>query len=69
MKGIPIERKFMKLALDSTQRPSSPAAMRRSGIAVGCSALSGFVVMFHSYDYFSSGVSFFKIPDSISNLT
>jgi len=45
------------------------AAMKRSGIAVGCSALLGFVIMFQSYDYFSFGVSFFKIPDSLSSLT
>ncbi|MCI0828462.1 MAG: hypothetical protein J4N73_11915, partial [Chloroflexi bacterium] len=28
------------------------------------SALLGFVVMSHGYDYFSLGVSTFKIPDS-----
>ena len=38
------------------------------GTAV-CSALSGIVIMFHSYDYFSSGVSFFKIPQSFRDLT
>src|SRR5208337_5088477 len=37
--------------------------------AVGCSALLGFVVMIHSDDHFSSGVSFSKIPKSFSGLT
>ena len=32
-------------------------------------ASPGLVVRFHSDDYFSSGVSCFKIPDSFSSLT
>ena len=35
-------------------RPSSPAAMKHSGIAVGCSALLGFAIMRHrEYHYWS----------------
>ena len=33
------------------------------------SALLRFVVMFQSYYYFSSSVSFFQIPDSLRDLT
>ena len=32
------------------------------------SALSGFVIMLHSYDYMSLFVSFFNIPVSLDNL-
>ena len=48
---------------------SSPAAMKRSGMAVGCSTLSGLVVMFHSDDHFSLGLSTSIIPESFSSLT
>nr|QNO50452.1 hypothetical protein BPCBKEJI_00030 [Methanosarcinales archaeon ANME-2c ERB4] len=34
-----------------------------------CNALLGFVIMFQCYYYFSSGVSFSKIPESFRNLT
>jgi hypothetical protein len=37
------------------------------GSAVGCKAL-GFATMFHPYYYFSSGVSFFQIPDSLRDI-
>jgi len=37
--------------------------------AGGCSALLGFVVMLQSYDYFSSSVPFFQIPDGLRDLT
>ena len=41
-----------------------------SSVAAGdCNALSGFVIIFHSYYYFSSGVSFPKILESLRNLT
>ena len=43
--------------------------MKRSGIPVECAALSGSVLMLHSYYYFSLSVSFFKITDIFSNLT
>jgi hypothetical protein len=33
------------------------------------SALSGFVAMFHRYDYFSPGMSCSKIPESFGNIT
>ncbi len=39
--------------------------MKRSGIAVGCSAFLGFVIMFQSYYYNSLFVSFFDIPISL----
>ena len=42
--------------------------MKRSGIAVGCSSLLDFVVMFHGYDYISLFVSFFDIPVGFGNL-
>jgi len=42
--------------------------MKRSGIAVGCSALLGFVIMLHSYGYFSSGVTFIQIPEGFRGL-
>ena len=29
----------------------------------------GLVIPFHSYDHFSSGVFFYKIPDSLNSLT
>src|SRR5260370_6138011 len=35
----------------------------------GCSTLSGFVVRFHSYYYFSLGVPFFQIPDTLRDFT
>jgi len=38
------------------------------GIAVGCSALLGFVVMFHSYDDISLLVPFVDIPVGLDNL-
>ncbi len=37
--------------------------------SVRCSALSGLVVMFQSYDHFSSSVSLLEIPDRFSSLT
>ncbi len=37
--------------------------------AVEFSALSGFVIMLHSYYDFSPGVTFSKIPESFSNFT
>jgi hypothetical protein len=42
--------------------------MKRSGMAVGCSALSGFVIMFHSYDYISLFVPFVNISMSLGSL-
>ena len=36
---------------------------------VGCSALLCLLGIFQSYYYFSSGVSFFQIPDSLRDLT
>jgi len=50
------------------ERPSSPAAMKPSGIAVRCSALLGFVIISQSYYYISLFVSFFGIPVSLGNL-
>ena len=47
---------------------SLPAAMKRSGIPVGYSALSGFVVMFHSYDYIALFMPFIDILVSLDNL-
>ena len=35
----------------------------------GRSALLGLVIPFYSYDHFSSGVFFYKIPDSLHSLT
>jgi hypothetical protein len=46
----------------------SPAAMKRSGIAVGSSALLAFVFMFQSYYYVSLLVSFFNIPVRLGHL-
>jgi len=34
-----------------------------------CSALLGFVIMFHSYYYFPFGVSLFGVTVSLSNIT
>ena len=47
---------------------SLPAAMKRSGIPVGYSALSSFFVMFHSNDYIALFVPFIDIPVSLDNL-
>jgi hypothetical protein len=44
-------------------------AAYRARRKVSCSALSSFVVLFHSNCYFSPGVSFFQIPDSLGDLT
>ena len=44
------------------------AAMKRSGKAVGGSALSGFVVIFHSDDYIPLLVPCFDIPVSLGHL-
>src|SRR6266702_6837018 len=49
----------------SSKQFSSSAALHRGR----CSAVLGFIIMFHCYDDFSSGVSFFQIPDSLSSLT
>ncbi len=42
--------------------------VNRSGIAVGCSALLGFVIVFQSYDYISLFVSCFDVPVSLGSL-
>ena len=56
------------MVLIAIYRPISPAALKRSEIAVGCSALLGFVIMSLSYDYISSGVIFFQIPVGLRGL-
>src|SRR3989440_7677932 len=48
--------------LSSSKQFSSSAALHRGR----CSAVLGFIIIFHSYDDFSSGVSCFQIPDSLS---
>ncbi len=42
--------------------------LKRSRIAVGCSALSGFIITFQSYYYISLFLSCFNIPVSLGNL-
>jgi len=64
----PKTRRICKRSLLAGYPPYSLAAMKRSGIAVNCSALSGFVIMFHSYDYIPLFVPFFDISVSLDNL-
>ena len=42
--------------------------MERSGIAVGGSAQSGFVIMLHSYDHIPLFVPCFDVPVSLGSL-
>ena len=42
--------------------------MKRSGIAVSCKGSLCCVIMLDSYDYFSSGVIFFQIPEGLRGL-
>src|SRR6266487_2641764 len=49
----------------SSKQFSSSAALHRGR----CSAVLGFIIMFHCDDDFSLGVSFFQISDSFSSLT
>src|SRR6266480_3850515 len=51
--------------LSSSKQFSYSAALHRGR----CSAVLGFIIIFHCYDDFSSGVSFFQVPDSLSSLT
>ena len=63
-RGLRTARKRPACTKWAAQRPGAPAAIPLRFIAVGCSALLGLVIMFHSYDYFSSGVSFFIVPEN-----
>src|SRR6266513_3123066 len=49
--------------LSSSKQFPSSAALHRGR----CSAVLGFIIIFHSDDNFSLGVSFFQIPDSCSS--
>ena len=55
---------------NSTEEQWSATHLRKVGITRSSfNTVLGVVVLFQSYDYFSSGVSFFKIADSFRNLT
>ena len=60
---------LIDLIAERMAQDRAPLKLVLRGTLVGWSALSGFVAICHSYDYFSQGASFFKIPESFGNLT
>jgi hypothetical protein len=61
---------FCRKASDQSKRVATQKLERETQLpAVNCNALSGFVIMFHRYDYFSQGLPFFKIPESLRDFT